>query len=80
MEFAKINTTFQPHSIKIGVRVNTWPFRSLSNSLHVVFADNAKMNTGNINPACVNVNDNTDESGSLRWLMVVMYNVSLYPF
>lgn len=79
MTFANITTTFQPHTVKLAVRVNSWPFQSLTHSLHVVLSDNAKIdeNDDDVN-ACVN--EDTDESGSLRWLMVVINDIALYQF
>lgn len=70
-EFANITTVFPAHTLKLSVSIQNWPFQSLSHNLSIL------MDSGVSNAdACVR--EESDESGSLRWLIVVIDDVSLY--
>lgn len=72
-EFAGTTTIYKAHTLKLNVRVHNWPFYSLSNNLAIVLDSNNQEPS-----ACVDQDE--DESGSLRWVMVNVDDVSLYLF
>lgn len=73
-EFAGTTTTFSANTIKLAINVKNWPFYSLSNQLEIVFESNEKQNSGG--DACFQ--NESDEQGNLRWLMVIINSTSLY--
>lgn len=71
--FANVNTTYKANTLKLNVRVHDWPFYTISNNLAIVLDSNNQESS-------VCVNDEKDESGSLRWVMVNTDNISLYLY
>jgi hypothetical protein len=69
-EFAGTTTTFAQHTLKFTIQIQHWPFLALSNTLSVVFDANVLDQKASICP---------DTSNNLRWVLVVVDNVSLYP-
>ena len=78
ISFAKSNTTFPAHTLKLNVIVRQWPFLALANSLSINIDSRALRNDGTqASDSCVS--DKQDDSGSLRWMLIVVGNTSLYP-
>lgn len=73
MTFANVTTTYSPNTLKLYVTISNWPFRALANSL-LLTLDSAASEKA----TCIN--DNTKPGNeNLRWMMVVVDDVSLYP-
>lgn len=76
LEFAGKNATYDQHSLKISIRFQNWPFYALSNLLSITLDAGVTVNSTK-EAGCVNTNE--DESGSLRWVAVLVDNIYFYP-
>lgn len=82
VEFAKVMSEFQKHTLKINVNVQHWPFYNLTNYLGIVMS-NDLMDRNNVR---VNADDEIlnsgnnkiDDTGNLRWLKLRVKDISLY--
>lgn len=77
INFANVITLFGPNTLKIGVRVYNWPFMALTNELAIVLDAKVSGEIEREKDECLN--ESVNEDGSLRWIMVMVDNVSLYP-
>lgn len=74
MDFANKTSVFAPNTLKLTMKVEGWPFKSLQNSLAIVLdAASNEYNT----QAC-NINSQTDSGGSLAWYVLNFCGVSMY--
>lgn len=73
LQFAGITTIFLKNTLKFGVKIQNWPFLSLTNTLGIVFDSPQQQNQ---QQTCVDTQE--DETGSLQWFLVVVDGVSLY--
>lgn len=73
MEIEETKTIASDNSMKLSVWVSRWPFLSLSNSLGIVFSSTANKSENTCE------SEDRDESGSLRWILIVVDKISFYP-
>ncbi len=74
MTFANVTTTYPQHTVKLGMRIENWPFRSLRNNLAIVLETNASADA----TKCQRVRSISDETGNLKWFTVNVEGVSMY--
>lgn len=73
IQFADTTSIYQKHSIKISVKVQNWPFRSLRNVLSI---DMESLSSNSDSSVCNS--ESSDEN--LRWILLSVGEYSLYPF
>ena len=73
-DFAGNTTTFASNTIKVNVRIQRWPFKSLGNSLSISIDSNSEEDQRNSN--CV---DSFSSVDGLKWITVTIGRVTLYP-
>lgn len=70
-EFANTSTLYHENTIKVGIRVENWPFLSLANRLQILMDSDAASEG-----ACIR--NQLDESGNTRWVVIMVGDVALY--
>lgn len=75
--FANEITEFKKDTIKVQVKVLSWPFRSLQNSLQLVFETQYD---NNVDPDCAETSSSQDSNGNLNWFSINVEGFELYLF
>lgn len=68
--FANVTQNFGANMLKIAVSIKNWPFKSLTDTLHVTLDSRAQK--------AVQCQNSLQESGSVQWFTIVVDNVTLY--
>jgi hypothetical protein len=77
INFGGETTTYQ-NTVRLSINVQNWPFMALQNSLEIVIDGGMVGNDTSEELACIN--SNIGQNNNLRWVVVVVNTVSLYPF
>jgi hypothetical protein len=74
--FANTTTNYSANTIKMGIQIQNWPFKSLSNSLIVLFSATPSTSDENV---CSSVDSSEDENDNLKWYTFTINGATLYP-
>lgn len=70
---------FKKDTVKLQVRVQSWPFRSLQNSLLIIFETQSESPNSNNNPDCQLVTSSSyDSNENLNWYSMNVEGVEMY--
>eukprot|EP00026_Physarum_polycephalum_P008337 Phypoly_transcript_08419.p1 GENE.Phypoly_transcript_08419~~Phypoly_transcript_08419.p1 ORF type:complete len:234 (+),score=41.91 Phypoly_transcript_08419:794-1495(+) len=73
--FAQNSSTYAFNTIKLAIQIRLWPFRSLRNSLSIVFSS---PQTSLSTSLCSQIDSNKDENNNLKWFAININGSTLY--